>query len=427
MKNNRIDWGKVRQTIFLALTVVIMAQINVHVFTDNFKISIAVICLPAFVYLIDRISIIPLTFLVTISVLASRVLVHWLETGGTDLQIYSFLPETIFYCAYGLMLFMYDQITLHRPRLQTLLPTVAVIDYLGNLLELCVRMQMDAFTLDIQLVIIVVAIARTMILWMILELLTRYRLTLLSRSHAERYERLLILISRLNGEVVWMNKNVEKIESTMNTSYQLYDSLQSAGSTEAAADALMVAKDIHEIKKEYRLIMRGLSEAMEEEISEDGMKLDEVFAILTNAARHEFEPSGKTPLIMIDCEDQLYTDEPYLFLSIFHNLITNAVEAADKNTVAMSIRQTRGNGSYIFIFHDNGPGIPEEYRSHIFDPRFSTRIDSRTGVVNRGLGLPIVKDIVEQNLGGSILLNQGGRGATFTITIPESRLSEEKS
>jgi len=325
------------------------------------------------------------------------------------------------------MLFMYDQITLHRPRLQTLLPTVAVIDYLGNLLELCVRMQMDAFTLDIQLVIIVVAIARTMILWMILELLTRYRLTLLSRSHAERYERLLILISRLNGEVVWMNKNVEKIESTMNTSYQLYDSLQSAGSTEAAADALMVAKDIHEIKKEYRLIMRGLSEAMEEEISEDGMKLDEVFAILTNAARHEFEPSGKTPLIMIDCEDQLYTDEPYLFLSIFHNLITNAVEAADKNTVAMSIRQTRGNGSYIFIFHDNGPGIPEEYRSHIFDPRFSTRIDSRTGVVNRGLGLPIVKDIVEQNLGGSILLNQGGRGATFTITIPESRLSEEKS
>ena len=106
MKNNRIDWGKVRQTIFLALTVVIMAQINVHVFTDNFKISIAVICLPAFVYLIDRISIIPLTFLVTISVLASRVLVHWLETGGTDLQIYSFLPETIFYCAYGLMLFM---------------------------------------------------------------------------------------------------------------------------------------------------------------------------------------------------------------------------------------------------------------------------------------------------------------------------------
>lgn len=66
----------------------------------------------------------------------------------------------------------------------------------------------------------------------------------------------------------------------MNASYGLYQRLQEAGHEEMASQALSVAKDIHEIKKEYLLIMRGLSEAMEDERSQEGMELSELLNIL---------------------------------------------------------------------------------------------------------------------------------------------------
>lgn len=61
---------------------------------------------------------------------------------------------------------------------------------------------------------------------------------------------------------------------------------------------------------------------------------------------------------------------------------------------------------------DNGPGIPADKLPRIFDPLFTTK---SFGV---GLGLPMVRQIVEQHAGTIEVASVGGAGATFTISLP---------
>jgi signal transduction histidine kinase len=69
-------------------------------------------------------------------------------------------------------------------------------------------------------------------------------------------------------------------------------------------------------------------------------------------------------------------------------------------------------GSDVLIaVEDTGPGIQEERMARIFDPMFST---SREGC---GLGLPIVKRIVESHK-GTITVSSSRNGTRFLITIP---------
>lgn len=419
--------GQIRQTLILSLITICVAQINLHIFTETFTISLATVCLPAFMYLLDDVAILPLSLLSGFGIFGSRVLIHAAQTGSASGAADDYMPEIIFYFALGLLLFLFDHLIRHRRKLLLFIPGVMCIDYLSNALELFARIQTASYSLDSQLVLIVVAGIRGLILTVVLASLNRYRVMLLTRTHAERYQRLIMLISRLKGETVWMDKNAAMIEETMNTSYALYTDLLNAGGPDSerqARQALSVAKDVHEIKKEYILIQRGLSEAMQSETESDGMLLTEIFTILTQSVRDEYADSGRVPLITMESENRLYTREPYLFLSIFHNLITNAVEAAQKRTCAVSITETEGERSYIFTVHDNGPGIPIKYRDRIFSPRFSTKVNYETGAVNRGLGLCIVKDMVEQNLGGTIRLSDAPGGAAFVITIPKERMEE---
>ena len=60
-----------------------------------------------------------------------------------------------------------------------------------------------------------------------------------------------------------MQKNSKMIEETMNTSYKLFQEMEDAHIDETLSHkALNVAKDVHELKKEYALILRVLSGAL---------------------------------------------------------------------------------------------------------------------------------------------------------------------
>jgi nitrogen fixation/metabolism regulation signal transduction histidine kinase len=67
---------------------------------------------------------------------------------------------------------------------------------------------------------------------------------------------------------------------------------------------------------------------------------------------------------------------------------------------------------------DTGAGIPTEHIDRIFEPYFSTK---RTGM---GLGLAIVRNIVEQHGGAISVTNRGGSGAAFTIRLPAAGIPE---
>jgi PAS domain S-box-containing protein len=110
--------------------------------------------------------------------------------------------------------------------------------------------------------------------------------------------------------------------------------------------------------------------------------------------------------------------DPHQLMQVFLNLIVNAEqairEARDKGT--LRIRLGRGENSVWVSFHDDGPGIPKETLSSIFDPFYTTKRPGR----GTGLGLSICKSVLKEHNGSVEAANSPEGGAIFTVTLPIS-------
>ncbi|QCR23334.1 CHASE3 domain-containing protein [Pontibacter sp. SGAir0037] len=101
---------------------------------------------------------------------------------------------------------------------------------------------------------------------------------------------------------------------------------------------------------------------------------------------------------------------------VFSNLISNAIKYHHKDTGNVWIRHQIENDFHVFSVTDDGPGIDTEYHDRIF-VIFQT-LQERDAVESTGVGLAIVKKIVEWQ-GGTIRINsEPDQGATFTFTWP---------
>jgi len=100
---------------------------------------------------------------------------------------------------------------------------------------------------------------------------------------------------------------------------------------------------------------------------------------------------------------------------VFVNVITNACNAAGKDGGVVSIRTHRyGNDQIEIVVEDNGIGIPEGDLEKVFEPFFSTRRKGK----GTGLGLPIVKNIVEQHQGQIQIDSKSGERTVVSIILP---------
>jgi signal transduction histidine kinase len=98
---------------------------------------------------------------------------------------------------------------------------------------------------------------------------------------------------------------------------------------------------------------------------------------------------------------------------VWTNLIHNALQAMNhEGTLTIGIRQE--NGHAVVSVGDSGCGIPEEIRGKIFDVFFTTK----PAGVGSGLGLDIVKKIIDKHHGRIELQSEVGVGTTFTVMLP---------
>ena len=103
---------------------------------------------------------------------------------------------------------------------------------------------------------------------------------------------------------------------------------------------------------------------------------------------------------------------------VFINIFNNAFEAMSQGgTIAISLEQIKGGDgkNYLWIkFADNGCGIPEKDLQNVFDPFFSTK--RKDG--NSGLGLSIIKGIIDGHLGTINIESTPGKGTSVIIKLP---------
>ena len=103
---------------------------------------------------------------------------------------------------------------------------------------------------------------------------------------------------------------------------------------------------------------------------------------------------------------------------VFQNLLTNAVKYMDKPEGHIEINFTEHDGFWKFSIADNGPGIEEKYYGKIF--KIFQTLSPRDEVESTGIGLPLVKKIIE-NYGGEIWVeSKVGIGSIFFFTLPFS-------
>lgn len=95
------------------------------------------------------------------------------------------------------------------------------------------------------------------------------------------------------------------------------------------------------------------------------------------------------------------------------NLIKNAIQAIPENRKGkIDLKVNKSNGKAIITITDNGKGIPDELKDHIFMPNFTTKSSGT------GLGLAITKNIIESFKGKIWFNSQPDVGSNFYISLP---------
>ncbi|MDD8014481.1 MAG: ATP-binding protein, partial [Acidobacteriota bacterium] len=116
--------------------------------------------------------------------------------------------------------------------------------------------------------------------------------------------------------------------------------------------------------------------------------------------------------------DSAYYGNASQFKQVFWNLLKNSVKAMPRGgTLAVDFEQDRKSGEFLMKFADTGRGMSEEDKAHLFEP-FYSGFEEGTG-----LGLSVVRRIVD-DYDGRIEVDSGiGKGTEITIRLPMRKLA----
>jgi nitrogen fixation/metabolism regulation signal transduction histidine kinase len=101
-------------------------------------------------------------------------------------------------------------------------------------------------------------------------------------------------------------------------------------------------------------------------------------------------------------------------IRIITNLVKNAIQALPEEQEEKSIEVSvqRDEEGVTILVKDNGIGIEPDNQEHIFEPKFTTKTSGM------GLGLGIIKNIIENYKGTITFESEYGKGTTFKVTLP---------
>ena len=121
--------------------------------------------------------------------------------------------------------------------------------------------------------------------------------------------------------------------------------------------------------------------------------------------------------------------DPARLGQILNNLISNAVKysgpGAQVDVTLREVNHRGGHSKYQLEVADTGFGMSEEFQQHLFEPFAREETFTSRKISGTGLGMPIVKTLVQQMSGELTVRSALGKGTTFTITLPLQTTEEE--
>ncbi|WNZ97066.1 ATP-binding protein [Streptococcus iniae] len=416
-----------RQRIIIAtITIALVAQIYIPVITDGFILTLSLFILPVFLYFNDDVN--PFQICLGIAMVSPifRGLIL-ISIGDASLaKTFEFVfTDMVFYLCYGTA---YYFLYWRRPygNKGTFFLTIIICDYISNLVEISLLLNFKHYSVTVFQILFLAALARAFISCALSYCYSYLSLLLLKDYHEQRYYYFIWSTSAVKSEVYFMQKNILEIENIMKNAYLLNKELEHHHlQPEFQHLSLDIARDVHEIKKDYQNVIKGLGTYFSVE-NESSMLLKDIFRIALSYVRSLIKAHQQDIIITENIQSTLTVSNYYFLLTVISNIVLNAVEAiGNQKKGIITVVTQECDGSLKIIISDNGPGISDKIKEHIFKPGFSTKFDAN-GDIYRGIGLSNVKVIVQEQFHGDITCSDNTpKGAVFTISLNKQLLMTE--
>lgn len=133
---------------------------------------------------------------------------------------------------------------------------------------------------------------------------------------------------------------------------------------------------------------------------------------------HKLKLKEKNIKVEFKATDEIYAEiDPDKVLRVCNNLLNNAIKFSYMNE-SIKIKLGTNNGHVEISVQDNGIGIPRELQSILFSPFSNARRYGTSGERSTGLGLSIVKMIVQAHSGKVTFSSTHRQGTTFVVNLP---------
>ncbi len=408
------------KTIMVVVVLVGMAGlVYIYPFHTHFRFTVSVAVLATLLLYFPRLPAFSTAVLAGVAIFVGRSVVQMAFDQVAFAQVLAInSPSMVYYVFYGAC-FHYLRVRRMVKNLPALIMLLSISDVFSNLVELLTRgdpLRGNPETVFSYL--IGVAVLRAMLAVGAYYTLHRYQAFVLAEEQVARYTELTVMIAQLKAELYYLNKSSQDIERVMEDSYWLYKHLHARDDTDPdAAQALAVARNIHEVKKDYHRVVTGIEAILHPSATLEGLRLAEIFFIIEQNTRRYLTGIEKKIAISFAYEFDFVTDRHYAIVSILDNLITNAVEACGEKGV-IRVAERAEAGKIVFTVEDNGCGIKAADFDLLFEVGYSTKFCPETGKMSTGLGLAHVKNLTEMLAGTVAVESTAGKETRFTVVLP---------
>ncbi|MBH0328985.1 histidine kinase [Brevibacillus brevis] len=419
----------------MLITVPLAGELKFYPVNETFRISFGAPTFFFFLLLFQRIPSVFAGFLTGITVVCFRIVIDLIAGNHSAWEdsLQAHYSSFFFYFAYCVLFYVTGVRHIHNRTILVGLMGM-VIEVLADLIEFLSQHVLlnNVLTWGAVQEMLVIALSHSFIVISFLNMMKLYEAQSREQQTRKQNEHILMLISTLYEESIHLKKTLQNAESISMKSFELYQGLQELHKEQMATNvesfakkALVVAGEVHEIKKDNQRIFAGLHKLISDESITDYMDIHQLVDIIRRSNMKYATLLEKDIQITASITGTHPLYHVFMMLSLINNLVANAVEAIQQ-TGAISIEIDRVGDLVEIKIHDDGPGVPPRRKGLLFKPGFTTKYD-RTGNPSTGIGLSYVQQLVEQ-WQGEISLQDGvnGKGTTFLMRLPIDPITKKE-
>lgn len=408
----------IKKYLLTVVAITLIGELYFYPFDGSFRFSAGVVAFSLIIMLVDDFNIILLSIYTGFSVFALRFIIDlFIIKGEVTKIILANFPSAIYYILFGVLAVFF---TLRKNKENSYLIIISLfsIDVVCNFIEAIIRSNLNLYLFKF---IIIIGLLRSISSCGIYMLIENRNNIIRKKEHQKRYMQLNTLVSNIQAELFYLKKSTSDIENVMDKSYSLYKS--NRNNETISQYSLDIARDVHEIKKDYYRVLSGFESFLNEFETNETMSLKDLSFIIEGNSKRYIKENNKDINIMFTINDNLYIKKYYSVFTILNNLIINSIDAIKING-RIKIIQTSSENDILLYVMDDGGGIDPNVIPYIFNPGFTTKFDRKTGNSSTGIGLSHVKNIIDE-LDGEINIDSNNKMTEFTVIIPKISLLTE--